>query len=204
MLEFSADLTAAYVHDVKNTLCLLMSKADVARDVESMHLLMEANYKLNHLLILYKTEGDMLNVNVDAISPMSFLQILGASYQPITKKRVVIQDGDEDQIAYFDKGLIELCLGNAIHNADRYAASTITLSAHTDNGMTVLRVSDDGEGYPQEIIDSCGVSVVNSSSSSGLGLYLSTKIAEKHTNKNQHGYVKIYNDHGAVFEMFLP
>lgn len=201
---FMSDMVAAYVHDVKNCLNFLMAKADAENDTSSMHVLMEANYKLNHLLMLYKAEGDMLTVDIDAYSPVSLMQILAADYQQLTEKKVVAQEGDETELAYFDKGLISLCVGNAISNADHFASTVIELSYRKENGMAVFAVRDDGNGFSQEILDNFGSKKIKSEHGSGLGLYLSMKIAQQHVNKKKHGFIKIYNDGGAVFEIHLP
>jgi len=201
---FNVDIAAAYIHDVKNNLNFLMTKADSEQDMEAMQVLMDADFKLNNLLALYKAQGNMLSVQVDAISPLSMLRMLAVSYQPITKKRLIVQEGDESLIAYIDQGLIELCLGNAIHNADRFARDEIQLSVKVEDGMTVFTVSDDGDGYPDNIIASGGSQVAKSSSSSGLGFYLSSKIASQHANNGEQGFIRLRNDGGAVFEMFLP
>jgi len=201
---FNVDIAAAYIHDVKNNLNFLMTKADLDQDMEAMQVLMDADFKLNNLLALYKAQGDMLSVQVDAVSAFSMLHMLAVSYQPITKKRLIVQEGDESLIAYIDQGLIELCLGNAIHNADRFARDEIRLSVSVEDGMTVFTVSDDGDGYPDNIITSGGSQVAKSSSSSGLGFYLSSKIASQHFNNGKPGFIRLRNDDGAVFEMILP
>jgi len=201
---FNVDIAAAYIHDVKNNLNYLMSKAESEQDVETMRVLMDADFKLNNLLAMYKAQGNMLSVVVDAISPLSMLRMLAVSYQPVTKKRLIVEAGDESLIAYIDQGLIELCLGNAIHNADRFAREEIRLSVRVEDGMTVFTVSDDGDGYPEKIIASGGSEVVKSTSSSGLGFYLSSKIASQHVNNGDQGFIRLSNRGGAVFEMFLP
>lgn len=201
---FNVDIAAAYIHDVKNHLNFLLTKADQEQDMEVMQVLMDADFKLNNLLALYKAQGGILSVEVNAVSPLSMLHMLAVSYQPITKKKLIVHEGDESMIAYVDQGLVELCLGNAIHNADRFARDEIRLSVRTENGMTVFTVSDDGDGYPENIVASGGSEVAKSSSSSGLGFYLSSKIASQHVNKGEHGFIRLSNDQGAVFEMFLP
>ena len=202
--SLGADISAAYIHDVKNSLNLLMSKADAGHDAESMRLLMEADDKLNHLLLMYKMQGGMLCINTDAVDPHSFLDILAASYQPFTKHPLRMINEDSSTDFYFDRGLIELCLGNAIHNADRFALSEICLSFRIENGMTVIAVSDDGPGYPDHILATFGNGALTSNDGTGLGLFLSSRIAHLQVNKQTHGFVQIYNKCGAVFEMHLP
>jgi len=202
--SFGSHLSAAYIHDVKNLLSLLMSKAESNHDLESIHHLMAADYKLNHLLFLYKSEADMLTLNIEPISPNSFLHIVAANYQSFTLKSIEVELGDDSAMAYIDKGLVELCIGNAIHNAERYAQNSIRLSAREENGMTVLRVRDDGPGFSDEVLSNSGKSILSSSSSSGLGFYLASKIAERHVNKDVHGYLKLLNEEGAVFDMYFP
>lgn len=201
---FNVDIAAAYIHDVKNNLNVLMTKAELTQDRESMQVLMDADYKLNNLLVLYKAQGDMLGITVDAVPALSMLRMLAVSYQPITDKQLIVQEGDESLLAYIDQGLVELCLGNAIHNADRFAREEICLAVREQDGMTVFAVSDDGAGYPADIIASGGSQVVKSSSSSGLGFYLSSRIASQHVNNDKQGHIRLRNDHGAVFEMCLP
>lgn len=202
--SFSSHLSAAYIHDVKNLLSLLMCKAESNQDLETMQYLMDADYKLNHLLFLYKSESDMLSLNIEPIAAISFLQIVAANYQSLTLKNIEVESGDDSLMAYIDKGLVELCIGNAIHNAERYAQNSIRLSAREENGLTVFRVRDDGPGFSDEALSNSGEHLLNSSSSSGLGFYLASKIAERHVNKDIHGYLKISNDDGAVFEMYFP
>ncbi|MEZ0318237.1 MAG: hypothetical protein ACAH10_15205, partial [Methylophilaceae bacterium] len=55
---FNVDIAAAYIHDVKNNLNFLMTKADLEQDMEAMQVLMDADFKLNNLLVLYKAQGD--------------------------------------------------------------------------------------------------------------------------------------------------
>jgi signal transduction histidine kinase len=201
---FNSDHAAAYIHDVKNLLSLLMAKSESNHDVEAMHLLMDADYKLNHLLILYKSEVDILSVNIEAISPAYFLKTIAANYQPLTLKKIALEIGDESLVAHFDKGLVELCIGNALHNAERYAKNTIWLSAREERGMTVFSVRDDGDGFSDEILANSGKRGLDSNIRSGLGIYLASKIAAGHINKKLHGYIKISNNDGGVFEMHLP
>lgn len=201
---FGPHHAAAYIHDVKNVLSVLMSKAEASHDSESMHLLMDADYKLNHLLVLYKSEADMMTVNIEPVDANSFLEIIAANYQPLTEKSIVVETSDEAPIAYIDKSLVELCIGNALHNAERFAKQAVHLSVREEAGMTVFRVRDDGEGYPEAVLHHSGKHVLNSSDSSGLGFYLASKIVEHHINKSVHGYLKVFNDQGAVLDLYFP
>lgn len=201
---FGTHHAAAYIHDVKNVLSVLMSKAEASHDAESMHLLMDADYKLNHLLVLYKSESDMMAVNIEAVDANSFLEIIAANYQPLTEKDIVVETSDEAPIAYIDKALVELCIGNALHNAERFAKQTVHLSVREEGGMTVFRVRDDGDGYPEVVLQHSGKKALNSNGSSGLGFYLASKIVEHHVNKSVHGYLKVFNDQGAVLDLYFP
>jgi K+-sensing histidine kinase KdpD len=200
----SVDIFAAFIHDVKNTLGLLMSKADGAHDREGMHLLTEADDKLNYLLLMYKMQRDMVSVNPDAIEVESFLKILAASYQPVTRNQMQVEMDDPTIVSFFDKALIELCIGNAIHNADRFAHGRVRLSCRMEGEMTVISVHDNGDGYPEDVIQNFSLGTVTSRDSSGLGLYLASRIAALHVNKGVHGFVRVFNEDGAVFEMVLP
>jgi signal transduction histidine kinase len=202
--SFLPDMVAMYVHEVKNCLNFLLAKADSENDRQSMHVLMEANYKLNHLLMLYKIEAGALSPTSNAVYPQRMLSLLAADFQGLVNHQIEVVDGDESDVAYFDEALVSLCCGNAITNADRYAASTIQLSYRLENQRIIISVRDDGPGFPEEILTAGGDKILNSTDGSGLGLYLSAQIAQAHKYNQKHGFIKLRNDHGGVFEMHLP
>jgi len=100
-------------------------------------------------------------------------------------------------------------LNNAIHNALHCARSEIRLSAAEENGFLAIRVEDDGDGFPQEILENGGSmkSLNLSGGKTGLGLYFSAVCAGLHSNKDQTGRIALSNGGslgGAVFTLLLP
>ncbi|MBP5090547.1 HAMP domain-containing histidine kinase, partial [Pseudomonas chlororaphis] len=75
---------------------------------------------------------------------------------------------------------------------------------------TVLTINDDGEGYPQQMIDNQAdyVQGINhSSGSTGLGLYFAERIAALHQRNGVCGRTEIRNGGplgGGVFSIYLP
>ncbi len=58
----------------------------------------------------------------------------------------------EEQVITGDRPRLEQALGNLVDNALRYGEGTVRLEARTANGMLVLSVSDEGDGFPPEFL----------------------------------------------------
>ncbi|MGE8399294.1 MAG: ATP-binding protein, partial [Burkholderiales bacterium] len=72
-------------------------------------------------------------------------------------------------------------LANCINNALRYARHALLITVSDEEGQVVLSINDDGDGYPQAMIERQAdyVQGINQSSgSTGLGLYFAGRIAE--------------------------
>ena len=104
----------------------------------------------------------------------------------------------------FDAYQIKLVLQEALRNALRHGKDRIrfAVAAQAGGGLR-FTVSDDGPGFPQEVLD--GESRAMDSASSGIGLIFARLIAERHaTPDGHHGRVELTNDSGAVFALVLP
>jgi signal transduction histidine kinase len=78
-------------------------------------------------------------------------------------------------------------LTNLLDNAERHAASTVTVSLHSENGCAVLAVTDDGPGIPADQRDRVfqrftrlDAARDKDAGGTGLGLPIARQIAEHH------------------------
>lgn len=201
------DLFAAVVHDVKNQLAELSlrlgQRGDAQKEVE---IAISAARRLSEMLLVYRQENELLCVNSDSVNAADFLAMLAAEYRELFPKLLIeINDKNAPDLAFFDDALVRMALANAIHNACRIAHSRVQLSAFEQDKMLVLEVRDDGPGYPNSMLaEDISTPLPVSGRGTGLGLYLAKKIAELHHLENRHGFVKLANDGGAVFQMMLP
>ncbi len=66
--------------------------------------------------------------------------------------RTLEVEGPNEQVVTGDRMRLEQALGNLVDNALRYGEGTVRLEARTENGLLVLAVGDEGEGFPPEFL----------------------------------------------------
>lgn len=201
------DLYAAVVHDVKNQLAELSLRLSERGDAQQeMVIAINAARRLSEMLLMHRQANDLLSINADSVSPADFLTILAAEFRELFPKiTIAIDTGKAPAFAFFDDALVRMALANALHNACRAADSKVHLAAYERDKMLALEVSDDGPGYPENLLKTGGAEPSQvSRRGTGLGLYLAAKIAELHQLENSRGYIELSNASGAVFRMMLP
>jgi K+-sensing histidine kinase KdpD len=222
-MQFS-DVLASTIHDIKNSLGMVMATLDeltsdpanrFAHPEKVVQLQQEAkraNNDLIQLLMIYKHENGRLGLNINEHMVEDFLDDILIENRALLKARGIdlSMACDPDLVGYFDDDLIRGVLNNTIGNASRYTKSTIHLSADEEEGYLVLRVEDDGPGYPSEMLNKQAANQEHGGFSSGhtkLGLYFSSLVASIHENKGRKGFILMENNHklpGGCFSILLP
>lgn len=224
-LDFPSILASA-VHDMKNSLSMLLnSLEDVAELCQPStpegagklaHLQYEGkrlNGQLVQLLTLYKIGNSQYLLNPDEHDVGEFLQEATLHHRELfTLRQVDLTVEAPAELAwFFDRNLVHGVLNNVLNNAYKYTRNRVTVTAHVENGMLVLRICDNGDGYPASMISGSadqqrtGISFV--SGSTGLGLYFSQQVAALHRHKNRQGHIALDNggiDGGGRFALYLP
>lgn len=211
------DLYAALMHELKNNLGQLAMTMDRIPHTgsedhdrpldESRLLCQQVVERLRQSLLLYKAAEHGLPIEIDAYSPDEFLEACRDAAVALARGRLRIDlevAGDVPPLWFFDRNLVDIALGNAVHNSMVYARSRIVMRADMADGMLRLSVRDDSGGYPAHILDALAKDEPFASGGTGLGLRLAQMIAEAHSNKGQHGALRLGNDAGAVFSLLLP
>lgn len=212
-------LVAASIHEVKNLLGqLTLSLEEIARaqcpgtekNIASARFTCSRVVdRLTEMMLLYKLDGGFLHPSIAAHSPADFLEDLKLSAKNLTAGRIEIRVSPSDQAPgfwFFDRDLTESALMNALHNALLHARSWISLSAEQSGDYLVLRVTDDGAGYPTELLQSNLGAPRASDQGCGLGLYFAHSVAQAHRNQERRGKILLENSAqgGAVFSLYLP
>ena len=220
---------ASTAHDMKNSISVLSGTLEhlLAETPQPMpafpqmaHMLHQTrrlNNQLMQLLALYKEVGT-------AAYPfdMQPLEVGELAGQVAASERVLLQsrgvslsiECDPHLVWHFDEDLIVGVLAHAIHNATNYTRDRIRLAIAEVDGYLELRVEDNGNGYPQSMIDA-GVAAMDGASggvnfltnSAGLGLYFSSEVAKMHRHRGRHGSLRLENGGalgGGCFVLRLP
>lgn len=213
---------ASTVHDMKNSLSLIMTQLDnVSKELSRqdhqaistvMYEASRINTSLMEMLALYKLENKQLAVYIEEVIVIDFIEDCVAAFaQHASSRKVRIEvDCDNMLIWFFDAGLVSIAINNIIGNSIRYAESLIRISVVVEAGELIIYIDDDGEGYPQIMLDEVKdfeTRVDFSSGSTGLGLYFAHTIAACHDRNDRRGHIQLGNGDqlgGGSFRMTLP
>ncbi|MFM2481027.1 sensor histidine kinase [Celerinatantimonas sp. YJH-8] len=223
-LDFSTVL-ATIVHDIKNSLSLLnQSIESMAMDPEQTHktrrelarLYYESsriNGTLVQLLAIFRSDQKMFGVNITHAFIADLLTDLFDRYRWLAQQQGIdiLIEVDEDLTWHCDTELIQLLLGDIIVNSIRYCKKTIKIVAYNADNTLEIKINDDGDGYPDDIIDLAKLDKPSlsmlSQNRSGLGLYFAKLIARAHKNHSLCGSVILKNNGplgGSEFILRLP
>jgi len=210
----NAALSAAVAHDVKNRLVILgeeLSKlAALALPEEAQAHVAAANLQammltsklVEWLTVQRATESAGLRAVPHEEVPEFFLEDIFSQAKVLGGNRIQFlkQVGELPGFWFYDAQLVRLAIDSALHNALRFAKSTITVGARMEEspgGRLCFFVRDDGPGIAGS---------QPSQTSTGLGMRLCREVALAHKNRGVHGECTL-RDHpggGALFELFLP
>lgn len=224
-----ADVLAASIHDIKNSLGLIHSRIDELLDNPGNQIadlrqayslkreVLRANNTMIQLLALYKMGSHQLSPSIQEQNLDEFLSELQAENQT-TCQALGLEIGyacDPDLYGYFDPDLVSGVLNSTIGNAQRYAKTRILLEAETIDGYLVLRIQDDGPGYPASLLSSYTPHHTTtdkqeqafSSGRTNLGLFFANQVAGLHETQQGQGRLQLSNQcslGGSCFELYLP
>lgn len=224
-IDFSSVLAAA-VHDMKNSLFLLIQSIETLSDslspqnteareqVASVHYeASRLNTNLVQVLSLYRAELESLPITVDESFVKDLVEdVVGSNALYVSQKSIEITIDIEDDLSwYLDSELIYLLLNDVIINAMRYGTSKILVSASIgDDELMILKVEDDGSGYPEAMLSKSHEELCDfelSQGRTGLGLFFAKLIASAHSQGDRKGTISLSNGGslgGSVFEVKIP
>jgi K+-sensing histidine kinase KdpD len=224
-IDFSSVLACA-VHDMKNSLCMLIQSIDTLSDIEAQspdpkksdelakihYEASRLNTNLLQMLSLYRVEKNQLPVLIDEHYIADIIEELLAKNCFYSESRSInIQTHvSPDLTWYFDENLIGNLLNDVFVNAMRYTKNTIVIRVDVIANQLEVTIEDNGCGYPEQMLASSDWVMQNldlDNSRTGLGLFFARLIAGAHKNKDKTGYIKLNNDNdtgGSVFTLVLP
>ena len=227
-IDFS-DVLAATVHDMKNSLGLLIQSIETLGNfvpetlVEAHEHIGRTHYEatrlnsnLVQLLSLYRSDIEDFPTNIDEYSiDALFEDIIGSNEYYANKKNIKLIYNIDTRLNWFlDSELIYLLLNDALINALRYGNKQVVLSANIegtkDDMFLHIKIEDDGKGYPKSMLcnyDSDPIAPNIKNGRTGLGLFFAKLIAHAHENRGKHGEISLSNNGnlgGSTFSVKLP
>jgi signal transduction histidine kinase len=223
-IDFSSVLAAA-VHDMKNSLFLLIQSIEGLRDalpkensgareqVANVHYeASRLNTNLVQILSLYRSELESIPISADECFVADLIaDVVGSNAFYIEQKNIELSvNVDEDVSWYLDSELIYLLINDVIVNALRYGTSRIAIQASITDDYLLIKIEDDGNGYPEEMLTKSHSTLSNfelSQGRTGLGLFFAKLIADAHSHNDKAGIISLSNGGslgGSVFEVKIP
>lgn len=215
-------LLASSIHDMKNSLSLLLnsvgviSQGDNFKNNKELAVLQyeasRVNTNLIQLLGLYRLEENQLSVNIDEHNVYEFIEEQIINNQLLFEMENIKTNIDCDQqlFWYFDKSLLAGVINNVLINDVHYTQTRIDVHASVSDNYLKITISDDGEGYPDNMLHDPlqRLNEINFlTGSTSLGIYFSHHIAQLHKHGNLHGRIALENGghlEGGNFSIFIP
>ncbi len=219
--DISAFLASA-VHDMKNSIGVLVnfletSITELGPDAQGkaapmLYEVKRVNDNLIQMLAIYKIGNQFYPFDLAENSIDDFVrEIVEQNKTLLDYSGIALEvDCDKGLEWYFDYELISGVISHALNNATHYTKDKLRLSVKEEDGELVMRVEDNGRGYPPSVLeagDAAGRGVDFASGSTGLGLYFSSMVARLHKNRGKTGGVFLENGGklgGSCFILRLP
>jgi K+-sensing histidine kinase KdpD len=222
------DVLASTLHDTKNSLGMISNAlAEIAAQYEEEERELPREFgvmqyeikRLNHnqirLLSLYKAERSQFVINEDYHCVGECIEEVVWQNEAILQAKGIESELDCPPTLFwtFDRSLVGGILDSVLNNAFRYTRERVRVSAAEVEGRLVLRVEDNGEGYPETMLisgreDALQKKAVDfNTGSMGLGLYFAQLVARSHRKGESEGYITLANGGalgGGIFSLHLP
>ncbi len=185
-------LAAAAVHELStplNTIFLILNdlkkeeilKKDKRLISEIKLLESQANRSKD---ILYNLSKNPDNIKDSFFDQTTLSNLIKINFDKFKKEKVfldmIIQNNEnEPKIKFTDE--IMYGIGNIVQNAIEYANKIVTINLSWDNKIFIVKISDDGLGFPKDILDKIGTPYISKNKikqNMGLGIFISKNFIE--------------------------
>lgn len=164
----------------------------------------------NNMLLASQMEGRQYKAAKEKLSFTELVELSAREYVQRYPDRFLLEISDKDNIVNGDKLMLQMAVSNLIENALKYspADKIIIIKLWEKNSQVCLNVIDQGVGIPDNEKTKVfrkfyrvGNENTRKTKGTGLGLYLTQKIARQHKGKIS---IKDNEPNGSIFELSLP
>ncbi len=199
-LERERRFVADASHELRTPLAMLRAELDLALRRErtpeeldrAVRSAAEETERLSRLaedlLVLARAEDGELPVRRETVAASELVDVVAARFRPRADDtgRVIATGAEDGLMLHVDRLRAEQAVGNLVDNALRHGQGRILVDARRGgNGTVELHVSDEGPGFPPELVDrafepfSRG-DAARTGPGAGLGLAIVDVIARAH------------------------
>ncbi len=167
----------------------LKGNKDIEKD---MILLNQQVERCNQILKKLTLDPDIDDEFIDYDLTLSnYIKEIIKSFESISKKKFFFQNNQNINPIKFKRS-IEIIYGlrNFIGNANKFAKEKVFITINSDSEITEVIIEDDGEGFPEDILDKIGEPYIRSKyknyknkSGLGLGLFIGGTLLERNNAK---------------------
>ena len=188
------------------------NKLPVTKEEELLDMIISNAKRLlllqENILDVSRIENKLLKLNKDQCD---LVEIISTAIQDtenqIDKNMVEMRYNPSETnppLVYADRAKLTQVVSNLLNNAIKFTqAGSITVDVVKDDNKAIVRIKDTGAGiHPRVESKLFSKFVTNSSSGTGLGLFISKSIVEAHGGKISGS--NNTNDKGATFSFSLP
>ena len=204
-------LSAAAVHELStplNTIFLILNDfqknkklikdLDVLKDIELLKSEAERCKK-----ILLRLSKNPLNLKDTFLKKTKIIDLIKINFEKFNTNKYlnIINSNKNDEPEIFFKDEMMYALGNLIQNSITYSKKLVTVKIYFDEVSSYIIISDDGPGFPKDILDRLGEPYVSKNKKGmGLGIFIAKNLIE-----NLGGKILFYNskENNAIVEIKL-
>jgi two-component system, OmpR family, sensor histidine kinase SenX3 len=226
----TSTFVAAAAHDMKNSVSVIaayledalqqLAKAEGSQPSpaavatgQALYETQRVNGNLVQLMAIFKLEEGMYPFDPAEVMLDEFAEEMLARVRPLVRLkgmelRSTLDAGVDAWI--FDHDLIGSVVVQALFSAVRYARHTVQLSMQVRDGFLEIEIADDGDGFPEFMLDQGFPSrqgIDLRTGSTGLGLFFSRQAAGLHRRGELSGSTRLANGGelgGSRFVVALP
>lgn len=214
-MKNSLGMMAAYLEDALAEPVSADNPVDAPARQKTAQALYEAQRVNNHLiqlLALYKIDQSFYPFDPQDRPLADLAREALARALPLADSKGIALDSEcpEDLYGWLDYELVFGVVVQALHNALHYTKSRVRLTTAAQDSGVVIRIEDDGPGFPDFLLEQGNAAqrgISFETGSTGLGLYFADVVAHLHIAGGKTGHIHLNNGGslgGGCFSLVLP
>ena len=175
------------LHDIKAPSSSILSALDMLytdpeEKEEYLRIIRENALQIANISSSFLAQKDKIEINLEDISARELVGMIKKAFEPDLKKEKISFEQDIDDFHFeADRTKLVQVISNIISNSIKHTRGG-KIEVQVKKGV-IFRISDTGEGIPDDIAKKIFEKGVSGRESTGLGLWIAKKLVEAHGGK---------------------